>query len=87
MVNLGPDEPFGGLPSPPFADPDTTGQVMKFQSCRSRHPTTSRPPDRLTLPAFRPLGDGVEHPPGVTERAGEHIRRFRRSGRGSAGNV
>jgi spore coat protein A, manganese oxidase len=56
MVNLGPDEPFGGLPAP-FADPDTTGQVMKFTVVPLASHDTSRPPDRLNLPAFRPLGD------------------------------
>jgi len=32
LLNLGPDSPFGGLPVPEedLADPDTTGQVMKF---------------------------------------------------------
>ncbi len=32
LLNLGPDEPFGGLPVDPevVADPETTGQVMKF---------------------------------------------------------
>jgi spore coat protein A len=54
MVNLGPDEPFGGLPAP-FADPDTTGQVMKFEVVPLVSHDTSRPPDKLTLPAFRPL--------------------------------
>jgi FtsP/CotA-like multicopper oxidase with cupredoxin domain len=30
LLNLGPDEPFGGLPVEIVADPETTGQVMKF---------------------------------------------------------
>jgi spore coat protein A len=31
LLNQGPDEPFGGLPVDEQADPDTTGQVMKFK--------------------------------------------------------
>jgi spore coat protein A, manganese oxidase len=33
LLNLGPDEPFGGLPVPPDvqANPETTGQVMQFR--------------------------------------------------------
>lgn len=59
LVNLGPDEPFGELVDPPdpVADPDTTGQVMKFKVVRLASRDTSIPPQRLTLPAFRPLGE------------------------------
>jgi spore coat protein A, manganese oxidase len=56
LINLGPDEPFGGLPAP-FADPDTTGQVMRFTVVPLTARDVSRPPDRLHLPAFRPLGE------------------------------
>ena len=55
MVNLGPDEPFGG-PDFEAADPDTTGQVMKFKVVPLASRDRSRPPDKLTLPAFKPLG-------------------------------
>jgi spore coat protein A len=59
LVNLGPDEPFGELADPPepVADPDTTGQVMRFQVVPLASRDTSIPPQRLTLPAFRPLGE------------------------------
>jgi FtsP/CotA-like multicopper oxidase with cupredoxin domain len=59
LVNLGPDEPFGELAEPPepVADPETTGQVMKFQVVPLMSRDTSIPPERLTLPAFRPLGE------------------------------
>jgi len=58
LVNLGPDEPFGELADPPdpVADPDTTGQVMKFQVVPLTSRDSSLPPQRLTLPAFRSLG-------------------------------
>jgi FtsP/CotA-like multicopper oxidase with cupredoxin domain len=59
LLNLGPDEPFGGgVPGVDFdpADPDTTGQVMQFrlESLASRD--LSMNPARLTLPDVRPLG-------------------------------
>jgi FtsP/CotA-like multicopper oxidase with cupredoxin domain len=31
LLNLGPDEPFGGLPIETPANPDTTGQIMQFR--------------------------------------------------------
>jgi bilirubin oxidase len=59
LINEGPDEPFGGgVPGTDFpaADPDTTGQVMKFRVVPLASKDTSQDPARLTLPAFRPLG-------------------------------
>jgi FtsP/CotA-like multicopper oxidase with cupredoxin domain len=59
LLNLGPDEPFGGgVPEVDFdpADPDTTGQVMEFRVVPLASNDTSRDPAGLTLPAFRPLG-------------------------------
>ncbi|HEY5912375.1 MAG TPA: multicopper oxidase [Verrucomicrobiae bacterium] len=53
MLNLGPDEPFGGgTPGVDFniADPDTTGQVMQFRVVSSTGADVSTPPDRLKLP-------------------------------------
>jgi FtsP/CotA-like multicopper oxidase with cupredoxin domain len=66
LINEGPDEPFGGgVPGTDFptADPDTTGQVMKFRVVPLASKDTSQDPARLTLPAFRPLG-----PPSNTRR-------------------
>jgi FtsP/CotA-like multicopper oxidase with cupredoxin domain len=58
LVNLGPDEPFGHLTEPPapFADPRTTGQVMKFRVVPLRSHDTSHPPHRLDLPGYKRLG-------------------------------
>lgn len=59
LINEGPDEPFGGgTPGTDFdaADPDTTGQVMKFVVVPLTSKDNSQDPARLTLPAFRPLG-------------------------------
>jgi bilirubin oxidase len=55
LLNLGPDEPFGGgIPGVDFppADPATTGQVLQFRVTRPLSGTdTSTPPGQLTLPA------------------------------------
>jgi bilirubin oxidase len=59
LRNLGPDEPFGGgEPDEDFdtANPDTTGQVMRFQVVASRHRDTSTAPERLKLPPLTALG-------------------------------
>jgi bilirubin oxidase len=62
MVNEGPDEPYGGgQPGVdfPFADPGTTGQVMKFVVGTLSGPDNSTPPDLLTLPTRIPIGPHV----------------------------
>jgi bilirubin oxidase len=59
LLNLGPDEPFGGgTPGVDFAsaDPETTGQVMKFRVVAASGPDTSTPPEDLALPSFTGLG-------------------------------
>ena len=65
LLNLGPDEPFGGgVPGIDFepADPDTTGQVMEFRVVRRVGGDPSTPPSRLVLPRITPL------PPATTVR-------------------
>lgn len=60
LINEGPDEPFGGgTPETDFpaADAGTTGHVMRLAVVPLASRDTSMPPDRLTLPAFRPLGE------------------------------
>ncbi len=59
LLNLGPDEPFGGgTPGVDFApsDPATTGQVMQFRVERTRVNDASAPPAHLALPALTPVG-------------------------------
>ncbi|WP_203434369.1 multicopper oxidase family protein [Nitrosococcus halophilus] len=59
LVNVGPDEPFGGgRPGVDFepANPETTGQVMKFQVVPLTEPDPSANPDTLVLPSFEELG-------------------------------
>ena len=61
LVNEGPDEPFGGgEPDADFdiADPETTGQVMRFTVVDRVGHDTSEHPDQLTLPT--PPSPGVE---------------------------
>jgi spore coat protein A len=59
LINEGPDEPFGGgTPGVDFdfADPGTTGQVMRFSVVARSGPDTSTPPSQLTLPAPPAVG-------------------------------
>jgi spore coat protein A len=59
LENVAPDEPFGGgTPGVDFepADPETTGQVMRFHVIAATGVDTSSPPSRLALPAIAPLG-------------------------------
>jgi bilirubin oxidase len=58
LINVGPDEPFGGgTPGADFepADTGSTGQVMKFIVAPKHGPDRSLEPSRLALPDFRPL--------------------------------
>jgi len=54
LGNVGPDEPFGGFPTP-ASDPDTTGQVMEFRVGPAVAPDPTTPPQFLMLPAIAPL--------------------------------
>ncbi|HET7752911.1 MAG TPA: multicopper oxidase domain-containing protein, partial [Anaeromyxobacteraceae bacterium] len=58
LLNLGPDEPFGGgVPGTDFAvsDPGTTGQVMEFRVVKRERGDTSARPEKLAFPARRGL--------------------------------
>ena len=65
LLNIGPDGPFGGFPigSEEVADPDTTGQVMRFDVVDTVSPDTTTPPEFLILPAIPPLPDAVRSRP------------------------
>jgi len=59
LLNLGPDEPFGGgAVGGDFdpSDPDSTGQVMQFRVGPATSPDTTTPPQYLQLPVITPLG-------------------------------
>jgi spore coat protein A len=65
LGNIGPDEPFGGGEPPDdfdFADPDTTGQIMRFVVGPALTVDASTPPQFLVLPTMTPL------PPAVVTR-------------------
>jgi bilirubin oxidase len=55
LINEGPDEPFGGAEFEP-ADPETTGQVLKFMVVPAASTDRSVPPAQLRLPAVPRLG-------------------------------
>jgi spore coat protein A len=58
LLNLGPDEPFGGgIPDEDFdaADPGTTGQVMLFNVGPIMGLDLTTPPEFLQLPPITPL--------------------------------
>ncbi|MGV2341819.1 MAG UNVERIFIED_CONTAM: hypothetical protein LVR18_50250 [Planctomycetaceae bacterium] len=71
LLNLGPDEPYGGLDDMTSSDPETTGKVMEFRvawdpaSKTIKSPSVPTPPSitgssgtpvsLLRLPALPPL--------------------------------
>jgi spore coat protein A, manganese oxidase len=62
LINEGPDEPFGGGETPDdfdVADPNTTGQVMRFTVVALTAADTSLPGDQLTLPVISPVADAI----------------------------
>jgi spore coat protein A, manganese oxidase len=59
LRNVAPDEPFGGgVPGVDFepANPETTGQVMRFHVVPASARDPSTPPSQLVLPALATLG-------------------------------
>jgi FtsP/CotA-like multicopper oxidase with cupredoxin domain len=62
LLNLGPDEPFGGgIPGVAFdpADPGTTGMVMQFKVVAAKGVDLSTDPALLGLPVLTNLGPSV----------------------------
>ena len=63
MLNIGGDEPFGGgqpVVDFPAADPQTTGQIMKFVVVEGQGADPSTPVDELILPDINGLGEADE---------------------------
>lgn len=62
LLNLGPDEPFGGgrigIDFDP-SDPDSTGQVMEFRVLAGPLADPTTPPQYLELPTITPLDTAV----------------------------
>ncbi|WP_250214504.1 multicopper oxidase family protein [Acrocarpospora catenulata] len=57
LINEAPDGPFQGAAKAAPANPETTGQVMKFTLRPRTGRDTTVPPGQLTLPPFVPLGE------------------------------
>ncbi|MEZ4861265.1 MAG: multicopper oxidase [Caldilineaceae bacterium] len=78
MLNLGPDEPFGGFPDPSEpteaigSDPNTTGQVMEFRVIPRKGADKSTPPQFLQLPAITNLSGGAVRPVALLEEMSMH---------------
>ena len=74
LGNVGPDEPFGGgEPGEdfPVADPESTGQVLRFNVVPSPSPDPTTPPQFLVLPAIVPLpAETVTRPLALIEKMG-----------------
>jgi spore coat protein A, manganese oxidase len=58
LINEGPDEPFSGE-SDSFANPNTTGQVLKLTVVPLTSKDKSVPPNQLKLPTYTPLGSAI----------------------------
>jgi len=75
LLNVGPDEPFGGgVPGVDFdaADPDSTGQVLQFRVGPALTADTTTPPQYLQLPAITPLPEETHtRRLALIEKAGE----------------
>jgi spore coat protein A, manganese oxidase len=70
LINLGPDEPFGGgEPGVDFepADPATTGQVMEFRVGSGAVADPSTPPEFLEMPEITPLVPTATRPLSLNE--------------------
>jgi FtsP/CotA-like multicopper oxidase with cupredoxin domain len=70
LGNVGPDEPFGGFPTP-ASDPATTGQIMQLNVVPAVAPDPTTPPMFLQLPAFVPLAGGLTRPLALIEHMSE----------------
>ncbi len=74
LLNVGPDEPFGGgEPDEDFdvADPDSTGQILQFRVVPAAAADPSTPPEFLVLPTPAALPvESVIRPLALIEKAG-----------------
>jgi len=78
LLNLGPDEPFGGgEPGEAFeaANPATTGQVMEFLVTKTVGLDPTTPPRFLRLPAISPPGvSDATRPLSLNEEVSKTVR-------------
>jgi spore coat protein A len=78
LLNLGPDEPFGGgEPGEGFevANPATTGQIMEFRVMKTVGPDPTTPPRFLQLPVIPPAGvSDATRPLSLNEEVSRTVR-------------
>jgi spore coat protein A, manganese oxidase len=77
LLNLGPDEPFGGgVPGVDFdmADPESTGLVMAFRVGPALGEDTSTPPWRLVLPPIADVNPSMERGLSLNEADSHSVR-------------
>jgi FtsP/CotA-like multicopper oxidase with cupredoxin domain len=77
MLNLAPDEPFGGgVPGVDFkpANPQTTGQILQFRVVRTKGSDKTTPPQFLVLPAVAPLADAPVRKLALLEEESASVR-------------
>ncbi|HEU4528219.1 MAG TPA: multicopper oxidase [Actinomycetota bacterium] len=76
LMNVGPDEPFGGgVPGEDFevADPGSTGQVMAFEVVARVGDDPTTPPEFLRLPRVTNLTGGTPRKLALLEQMSEHF--------------
>jgi spore coat protein A len=77
LLNLGPDEPFGGGEIGvdfDAADPGSTGQVMEFRVVTSMSVDNSTPPQFLQLPPIAPLTPDGSRQVSLNEEESRNVR-------------
>jgi spore coat protein A len=76
LLNLGPDEPYGGgVPGEDFdpADPETTGQVMEFRVISATGEDNSTPLQYLQLPAIPQVLDAPSRAVSLNEESSKSV--------------
>jgi FtsP/CotA-like multicopper oxidase with cupredoxin domain len=76
LLNLGPDEPFGGgVPGEDFepADPETTGQVMELRVGPAQRPDRSTPPQYMGFPRIRRIHPHVTRSLSLNEESSQTV--------------
>jgi FtsP/CotA-like multicopper oxidase with cupredoxin domain len=81
VLNLGPDEPFGGFPTDP-SHPDSTGQVMELRVGPAMSADATTPPQYLQLPATAPVVPTATRALSLNEEESENVR-FTEDGSGN----
>jgi FtsP/CotA-like multicopper oxidase with cupredoxin domain len=81
VLNIGPDEPFGGFPTDP-SDPSSTGQVMELRVGPAMSADATTPPQFLQLPASVPVAPTGTRALSLNEEESANVR-FTEDGSGN----